>query len=181
MNIISRSQIKQTRNYRTVISDGMDELEFPQAHHIELHREILSIYLKNLKEIQDELRATLHRIAIDQTVVVMTVNKGQSELFLNFVCHAKSKGFNLKNILLVPTDQFSKNLADELGLATFYNEHVSYHLLNCCIIFFIFDYICSCECTLAHERFTVGRSNDLWRPKLWTDDDGESHQCTTCG
>lgn len=97
----------------------------PHRSHIELHQEILSIYLANLKDMQTELKATLQKIAIDNTVVVMTVNKGQSELFLNFVCSAKSKGFDLKNALLVPTDQFSKDLADELGLATFYNEQVS--------------------------------------------------------
>lgn len=79
---------------------------------------------------QTELKATLEKIAIDNTVVVMTVNKGQSELFMNFVCSAKSKGFDLKNALLVPTDQFSKDLADELGMATFYHEAVSRHTIN---------------------------------------------------
>ena len=73
------------------------------------------------------MRATLQRIAIDNTVVVMTVNKGQSELFLNFVCSARSKGFDLKNLLLIPIDQSSKDIADELGLATFYNDLVSMH------------------------------------------------------
>jgi hypothetical protein len=113
---------------RTTKTDAYDELDMPKSDHILLHQEILSIYLANLKEMQDELRTTLKKIAIDNTVVVMTVNKGQSELFLNFVCSARSRGFDLKNALLVPTDQFSKDLADELGLATFYNEHVSLQL-----------------------------------------------------
>lgn len=97
----------------------------PNKHHLDLHREILSIYLSNLKEMQKELKAILQRIAIDNTVVVMTVNKGQSELFMNFVCSARSRGFDLKNVLLIPIDQFSKDIADELGLATFYNDQVS--------------------------------------------------------
>jgi hypothetical protein len=110
---------------RTTVSGGYDELDMPSNTNIDLHREILSTYLTNLKGMQDELRSILEKIAIDKTVVVMTVNKGQSELLMNFVCQAKSKGFDLKNALLVPTDQFSKDIADELGLATFYNEHVS--------------------------------------------------------
>jgi hypothetical protein len=120
-----------TNIIRTTKTDAYDELDMPKADHIRLHQEILSIYLANLKEMQDELRTTLKKIAIDNTVVVMTVNKGQSELFLNFVCSARSRGFDLKNALLVPTDQFSKDLADELGLATFYNEHVSLHFWEC--------------------------------------------------
>jgi hypothetical protein len=55
----------------------------------------------------------------------MTVNKGQSELLMNFVCSARSRGFDLKNLLLFPTDLFSKDLGYGLGLTSFYNEHVS--------------------------------------------------------
>lgn len=54
----------------------------------------------------------------------MTVNKGQSELLINWVCSARSRGFDLKNAIVFPTDQFSKEIADGLGLSTFYHEEV---------------------------------------------------------
>ena len=109
---------------RTTISGGYDELNMPKQSHLDLHRKILSIYLENLKEMQNELKSTLQKIAVDNTVVVMTVNKGQSELLMNFVCSALSKGLNLSNVILFPTDLFSKGIADGLGLATFYNDKV---------------------------------------------------------
>ena len=95
-----------------------------------MHRDIMLTYLTHLKEMQNELKSTLKDIAIDNTVVVMTVNKGQSELLMNFVCSARSKGFDLKNVILFPTDQFSKDIADGLGLATFYNEKVNKFALD---------------------------------------------------
>jgi len=107
---------------RTTISGGYDELNMPKQSHLDLHRKILSIYLENLKEMQNELKSTLQKIAVDNTVVVMTVNKGQSELLMNFVCSAQSKGLDLRNVILFPTDLFSKGIADGLGLATFYND-----------------------------------------------------------
>ena len=55
----------------------------------------------------------------------MTVNKGQSELLMNFICSARYRGLDLQNVILFPTDQFSKDIADSLDLATFYHEEVS--------------------------------------------------------
>ncbi len=109
---------------RTTRSGGYDELNMPKQSHLDLHREILSIFFENLKEMQNELKSTLQKIAVDNTVVVMTVNKGQSELLINFVCSALSRGLDLKNVILFPTDLFSKGVADGLGLATFYNDKV---------------------------------------------------------
>ena len=59
------------------------------------------------------------------TIIVMTCNMGQSELLVNFVCNAHSKGYDLSNVLVFPTDQSTKELAEGLGLATFYDEKVS--------------------------------------------------------
>lgn len=82
-------------------------------------------YLTHLQTIQDELKSTLKKIAIDNAVVVLTVNKGQSELLVNWVCSSRSRGFDLKNAIVFPTDVFSKEIADGLGLATFYHEELT--------------------------------------------------------
>jgi hypothetical protein len=108
-----------------VTSKGYDELTMPKQWHLDQHRDIMLTYLTHLKEMRNELKSTLERIAVDNAVVVMTVNKGQSELLMNFVCSARSRGFDMKNVILFPTDQFSKDIADGLGLATFYHEEVS--------------------------------------------------------
>lgn len=107
-----------------VSSNGYDELSMPKESHLKLHREIMLTYLTHLKEMQEELKRTLKSIAIDNTVVVLTVNKGQSELLINWVCAAKSRGLDLKNAIVFPTDEFSRDIALELGLKTFYHEEV---------------------------------------------------------
>jgi hypothetical protein len=71
-------------------------------------------------------------------VIVLTVNKGQSELLINWVCSARSKGFDLKNAIVFPTDQFSKDVANGLGLNTFYHEEVRYKTSLCCCYDVIF-------------------------------------------
>jgi len=107
---------------RMTKSDGYDELLYPKPNNSDMHREIMLTYLSNLPDIKKELGAILKRIAIDNTVIVSTVNKGQSELLMNFVCSSKSRGFDLKNLILFPTDEYSRDLAKGLGIETYYAE-----------------------------------------------------------
>lgn len=117
---------------RMVSAKGYDELIMPKDWHLKLHREIMLTYFTHLTEMQKELKSTLAMIAINNTVIVLTVNKGQSELLINWVCSARSKGFDLKNAIVFPTDQFSKDVANGLGLNTFYHEEVRYKTSLCC-------------------------------------------------
>jgi hypothetical protein len=56
------------------------------------------------------------------TVIVLTCNLGQSELLLNFACSARARGLDLKSVVVFPTDIETKELAEGMGLATFYEE-----------------------------------------------------------
>ena len=60
-------------------------------------------------------------------VIVMVCNLGQSELLLNFVCAAKSRGIDLSAVLVFATDTETKELAEGLGLTAFYDEVVCKH------------------------------------------------------
>lgn len=60
----------------------------------------------------------------NNTIVVMVCNKGQSELFLNFVCSARSRGLDLSQVLLFATDAETKAIGDSLGINTFYDTKV---------------------------------------------------------
>ena len=106
-------------------TSGYDELLLPTQSNLDMHRKILLTYLTNLKDILKELKSILEGIAVNNTVVVMTCNKGQSELLMNFVCSARARGFDAKNVLVFPTDFETKELAEGMGLATFYDEKVS--------------------------------------------------------
>lgn len=112
------------------VTSGVDEFEFPEPAHLQVHREILLTYLTNLEKIKVELNKILYKIAIERTVIVSTVNKGQSELLTNFVCSARSRGLDLSNMIIFPTDLHSKALAESMGLATFYSEEVNHYIFS---------------------------------------------------
>lgn len=58
-------------------------------------------------------------------VIVMVCNHGQSELLMNFVCSAKSRNLDLGSVLVFATDEETKELAEGLGLAAFFDKTVS--------------------------------------------------------
>ncbi len=90
-----------------------------------MHQELLLTYLNNLKSTKQHLSEILKKIAINNTVIVVTANMGQSELLMNLICSSKGRGLNTNNLLVFPTDVQTKALAESLGLTTFYDDHVS--------------------------------------------------------
>jgi len=88
------------------------------------HLDNLRTFLENVDAILAELKDLLRRrdVVRDNTVVVMTVNSGQKELFANFICAARSRGFDTGNMLVFPTDEASHNLAQGLGVATYFDR-----------------------------------------------------------
>jgi TolA-binding protein len=59
-----------------------------------------------------------------QTLVVMTVNKGQSVLFHNFVCHSRKRGIDLSHVIMFATDETALQLCRDLGIPAFYDESI---------------------------------------------------------
>jgi hypothetical protein len=88
------------------------------------HWKMLLTFFKHLDSVLDDLRPILAKIARKNAVVVMTCNMGQSQLLMNFACSALRRGFDLGNILVFPSDVETKELAEGLGLATYYDEKV---------------------------------------------------------
>lgn len=81
-------------------------------------------YFINLDSYLDELKPILKKVALCKTVIVMTCNKGQSDLLMNFVCNSKAKNLDMSGIVVFATDVETAELAEGLGLATYYNEQV---------------------------------------------------------
>lgn len=104
---------------------GYDEFLLPKEKHLKKHQAIMQTYFTYLTKIREDLDAILRKTAVNNNVVVMTVNKGQSDLLMNFACSARARGFRLDNVIVFPTDMFSKDLAEGLGLATYYSHEVS--------------------------------------------------------
>ena len=72
-----------------------------------------------------ELRPIAAKVAKQNTVVVMVVNHGQSELLLNFACAAKSRGLDTSAVLVFATDEEARDLAAGIGLTVFFDKTVS--------------------------------------------------------
>lgn len=66
----------------------------------------------------------LERIAVNNTVIVMTTNFGQADLLMNFICAAKARDFDVSNVIVFATDEEAMNVARGLDLEFFYNEEV---------------------------------------------------------
>ena len=88
------------------------------------HFDALRTFLENVDTVTKEVKQLMQKrnVVRDNTVVVMTVNAGQSELLSNFVCNARSKGFDTGNVLIFPTDEESHNLAQGMGLASYFDK-----------------------------------------------------------
>ena len=86
---------------------------------------MLETYLDALDDVIAELTPIVEKIAIDNTIVVMVCNFGQSQLLINFACSAKSKGIDISNVLVFATDEETKELAESVGLTAIFEKRVS--------------------------------------------------------
>jgi hypothetical protein len=77
-----------------------------------------------MEAIKAELEPILKEIAIQKTIIVMVCNFGQSELLMNFVCSAKARNLDIRNILVFTTDQETADLAESIGLRAYYDHIV---------------------------------------------------------
>lgn len=68
----------------------------------------------------------INQMYTNETITVMTVNQGQSDLLLNFFCAAKSRKLNLHRVLVFVTDKESKELVEDfskdLGVMVYYDK-----------------------------------------------------------
>jgi len=101
---------------------GSTPFKVPETDDIKNHWEALRKYFNHLDEVVAELKPIAESVAKKNTIIVMTCNMGQSELLMNFVCNARAKSLDISNILVFPTDEVTKELAEGLGLATFYDK-----------------------------------------------------------
>ena len=108
-------------------SNGRQSARPPTKDQTIQHWKSLSTYIDSLDDVLSKLDPIAQKVAShneNNAVIVMVCNFGQSELLLNFVCNAQRKGLGdvLKNVLLFATDNETKELAESLGLATFFDE-----------------------------------------------------------
>lgn len=121
LKLVSRGQLET----------GRDAFKPPKLEATRQHWEMLQVFLKNVDAVLDDLKPLLEKVARDKkTVVVMVCNFGQSELLMNFVCSATSRNMDISNVIVFTTDTETKELAEGLGLAAYYDHRVSGNVIE---------------------------------------------------
>lgn len=101
-------------------------IDVPLKHMTQMSYSMFTDYLGNMNAAGERLKSVAKKVAKEgKTVIVMLCNQGQSELFINFVCSARSRNLDTSQILLFATDIETKELAEGLGITTYYDETVS--------------------------------------------------------
>ena len=100
-----------------------------QKQHTLQYYPILTEYLQNLPRLLEELKPIAQSIVDNSkttknTIVVLVCNYGQVELFLNFVCNARSKNYDLSNLLMFATDLPTLELMKKIDIAAYYDESI---------------------------------------------------------
>ena len=103
---------------------GQNDFKAPNKKNAKKHQQLLKRFLDTKDRIRKDLVVILERIAIQNTIIVMTTNLGQCELLINWFCRAKSKGFDISNVIVFATDVEAANISKSLGLETLYDEEV---------------------------------------------------------
>jgi hypothetical protein len=101
---------------------GHNTVPFPNEHWSKYYRETLSLYLGSLNQALEKLAPIAGAAAVNNTIVVMTCNYGQSDLLVNFVCGARRRKLDLSSVVVFPTDEETLAIALGLGLHAFYDE-----------------------------------------------------------
>jgi len=105
-------------------NNGGSAIYPPQQQSTKAYWKILQTYISSLDEVLANLKKLAQPVADSHknTVIVMTVNHGQSELLMNFACAARYRKLDLSSVLVFATDLETKALSEGLGLVTFYDE-----------------------------------------------------------
>lgn len=102
-------------------SNGRKSTNPPDKDQTIAYWAVLQRYLGNFDNVLAEVKPILESVAVDNTVIVLVCNFGQSELLMNFVCSARSRNLDVSNILVFATDTDTRDLCLGLGIATYYD------------------------------------------------------------
>lgn len=128
MRINSKGELNKDVDFQMVSrghkTNGQNEFDPPDLNDARKHWKMLQQYFDNVDDVLSELKPLLAKIAKQNTVIVMVVNFGQSELLINFVCAARNRNMDISNVIVFTTDQESTDIANGMGLTTYFDKRV---------------------------------------------------------
>ena len=129
MRLPAEGPLDRSANLRHVAAmtnpRGVNRHNVPRMQLIRKHWQSLLIFLNHLDEVLDDLSKIIDdRLgnlkdasttpSRHQPIIVMAVNKGQSQLLANFLCAARSKNLDVSRILVFVTDAESEAIVRNL-------------------------------------------------------------------
>ncbi|KAL7565472.1 hypothetical protein ACA910_012211 [Epithemia clementina (nom. ined.)] len=112
---------------RSMMDGGTERYPVPKPFHRDLSFSILRDYFVAQNAVLKALKETIQQHVLPykgRSIIVMMCNHGQSDLLANFVCSARARKLDTSAILVFCTDLETVQLAQSLGLATFYHEAI---------------------------------------------------------
>ena len=118
---------------------GVNKFDLPRYHPvISKHWQGLRTFFENVDTVVQDVDAIIRKRfewlnVEDNTVIVMTVNRGDADLLINFLCGAKARGLDVRRILVFVADKETQELIEsqsnisELGVMYY---HDKYNLAN---------------------------------------------------
>jgi Nucleotide-diphospho-sugar transferase len=113
---------------RSMMDNGGNPHRVPELESIRKSWAVVASYLAQVPKSLEVLEPLLHAIAVNNTVVVMVTNFGQSELLLNFHCSTQARHVNVSNVLVVALDEATRDVATRIGYTVFYDEALFGHV-----------------------------------------------------
>lgn len=104
------------------VQNGKNQFYAPLKRAYDAHERTLEIFLASWKDVKSELAVITKKLNKKKPVITLVCNLGQSALLSNFICAARSKGFDLSNVIVFATDKETKDIAEGLGLLVYYNK-----------------------------------------------------------
>jgi hypothetical protein len=163
-------ELDKTADFRLVSrghkTNGRNEFDPPALIESRKHWKMLQQYFDSVDDVLAELRPILAKIAQHNTVVVMVVNFGQSELLLNFVCAAQSRNLDLSNIIVFTTDQEATDLANGMGLTTYFDQRVRVIIYQSACSVWVDLLLCCCCCCCCCWKLTAPLNHSQTTPPV---------------
>jgi hypothetical protein len=164
----SRKDLRMvSRGYQ---DNGRQQFKPPQGKHTRKLWTMLGPYIQNIDKVLATLKPLAEscaRFGKEPTVIVMVCNMGQSMLLMNFACAAKSRGLDLRQILVFATDIETKELAESLGIKSFYDHIVRFVLVKDHVV--SLDSVVDLLLKLSFTSPLVRRTSPPCRPKRQLD------------
>jgi hypothetical protein len=112
---------------RSQQEDGGNKVRIPNFKRLFLpHLKQLAEYATEYENVRKRLKDLLKNVDNHQDIplIVMTCNKGQSELLVNFVCSANARNLDLSRLVVFATDIDTYQLCQDLQIPYCYHNPV---------------------------------------------------------